>query len=266
MLNSIIFYLSKGGVIISRIPFLHNAESGKNNLWRYLLTIAVTVMPFVVALVIVFVVSLFLIIQSGTVNLMNQLNGILHNPLALLLITIIIYVFMFIAFYFCIRFIHKRQFISLINTKSKINWMKILKGAGLWLAILGIFTVISLLFTSIIFAVLHAGNGTNMLINIFIVLEVLIVGITFGIIALGENRIETAIGVHISNNIYAFLIVGSSDEVINGLPSVFTTTKSTLPDLYIGLITTILEAIILLSILFWGKKDKLLNIFRWEDA
>lgn len=327
MSGSNLFIGNYGGILISKIPFLYNAESGKNNWWRYLLTILLTIVPsFIVVLVILFVVLFFwaiMLVQSGSMDIMGQLNGILYNPLVLLLITIVLYVFFFMSFYLGMRFIHRRKLISLINTESKINWIKMMKGAGLWIAILGVFTLISLLFspgyykftfnpdtfgilliitligipiqasfeelffrgylmqgigllskkpiiplliTSILFAILHAGNGVNMLINIFIVLQVLIIGIMFGIIALGENRIETAMGVHISNNLYAFLIVSSSDEVITGLPSIFTTQPSTLSDLTIGLLATILAAVILLSILFWNKKDKVFNIFRWEDT
>jgi membrane protease YdiL (CAAX protease family) len=201
--------------------------------------------------------------------------------------------------------------------------MKMLKGAGLWFAILGAFTLISylsnpgiykftfnpstfgilliiviigipiqasfeeiffrgylmqgfgllskkpiipLLVTSILFAILHGANGTSSIVNIFIVLQILIVGIMLGIIALGENRIETAMGVHIANNIYAFLIVSSSDEIVNGLPSILTAPPSAPADLFSGLLTTIIAVLIVLTILFWGKKDKLFSIFRLEDA
>ena len=265
-------------------------------------------------------------LKSGSMNMVdaqNQLNAILLSPLILLLLTLVIYVFFFIVFYIFTRVIHKRKFISLINLDSKVNWMKILKGASIWFIILGLFTFVSfllspesykftfnpntfgilllitilgipiqasfeeiffrgylmqgfglltkkpiipLLATSILFAILHGANGVNSLINVFIVLQILIVGLMLGIIALGENRIETAMGVHIANNMFAFLIVSSSDEVVGGLPSIFTLPPSTLPDLYMGLLTTIIAVIITLTVVFWGKKDKLFDIFRFEDA
>lgn len=265
-------------------------------------------------------------IQSGKLNTMdmqNQLNGVLLDPIMLIFLTVVMYIFSFIVFYLCARFIHKRKFLSFINTDSKVDWMKMIKGAGLWFAILGAFTLISyllnpgiykftfnpstfgilfilvvigipiqasfeeiifrgylmqgfgllskkpiipLLSTSILFAILHGANGTNLTVSIFIVLQILIVGIMLGIIALGENRIETAMGVHIANNIFAFLVVSSSDEIVNGLPSILTAPPSTTFDLFTGLITTIIAVLVVLIIIFWGKKDKLLGIFLWEDA
>jgi hypothetical protein len=65
---------------------------------------------------------------------------------------------------------------------------------------------------------------------------------------------------------YAFLIVSSSDEIVNGLPSILTAPPSAPADLFSGLLTTIIAVLIVLTILFWGKKDKLFSIFRLEDA
>jgi membrane protease YdiL (CAAX protease family) len=262
-------------------------------------------------------------IQNGSMDIQNQLNGILMNPIVLLCLTLILYVFCFIVFYIFARLIHKRKFRSFINLDSKIDWMKIFKGAGLWLIILGAFTLLSFIFnpgaykftfnpntfgilllitiigipiqasfeeiffrgylmqgfalwskkpiipllaTSILFAILHGANGINSLVNVFIVLQILLVGLMLGIIALGENRIETAMGVHIANNLFVFLVVGSSDEVMSGLPSIFTAAPSTTSDLFMGLLSTLIAVIIVLTIIFWGKKDKLLNIFSWKDA
>lgn len=305
--------------------FLNNVYQGKNNWWRYLITILSTVVvPFTtVFIAIIFLGFIFAIIMIKSGYMGSQLNEIFLNPIFLVFLTMVLYVFFWAVFYIFARFIHQRKLISFINTESKINWMKILKGAGLWIAILGLFTIISflldpgsykftfnpnsfwilliicligipiqasfeevffrgylmqgfgllskkpivpLLTTSILFAIIHCANGINSLVNIFLVLQIFVIGIMFGIIALGENRIETAIGVHIANNLYAFLIVSSSDELLTGLPSIFTLPPSTPSGLCMGLITTIIAALLAIIIIFWGKKDKLLAIFKWEDA
>ncbi|MGB9936568.1 MAG: lysostaphin resistance A-like protein [Methanobacterium sp.] len=264
--------------------------------------------------------------QTGNANFLdiqNQLNALILNPIVLTFVTVIMYVFSLIIFYLCARFIHKRKFISFINLNSKLSWVKILKGSGLWFAILGGFTLISvllspgaynytfqpsafaillliviigipiqasfeeiffrgylmqgvgkltkkpiipLLVTSVLFAILHGANGISDLVNIFIVIQILVIGLMLGIIVLGENRIETAMGIHIANNIFAFLVVSSSDEVVSGVPSILTAPQSTPMDLYIGLLTTVIAALIVLTVVFWGKKDKLIDIFRWKDA
>lgn len=286
-------------------------------------------MGFVAALLITFIIMFIyaiMLVKSGNINFMDiqaQLNGFLLNPIFLVFITLVMYVIFFIVFYACGRIIHNRKFISFINIDSKINWMRILKGALLWFAVLMVFLLISLwlspgslkftfdpgtfgiflivillgipvqasfeeiffrgylmqgfgllskkpiiplLVTSILFAVLHGANGISSMINVFIVLQIFVIGLMLGIIALGENGIETAMGVHISNNLYAFLIVSSSDEVVSGIPSIYTTAHSTSADLYIGLLTTIIAAVVVLSVIFWGKKDRLMNVFRLKGV
>lgn len=197
--------------------------------------------------------------------------------------------------------------------------MRILKGVGVWLAILGIVTVISLLIqpegykftfnlqtfgilliislvtfpiqasfeevffrgylmqwfgllskkpimplvaTSLIFGLVHVMNGTNMTVSIFPVIEASIMGLMLGIITLGEDSIETAMGIHIINNIYAALIVSTEGSVLGDVPSVLSAPY----DPYSSILWTGIFAVVAIVIIFWGKKDKLFAIFKWEDA
>lgn len=82
--------------------------------------------------------------QNGISSQLNTSN-IFQDPFFLLPLTLTGFAASFIVLYLCVRFVHHRTFISLINIKSKINWFRVLKGAVLWLAILGIFTLISIL-------------------------------------------------------------------------------------------------------------------------
>ena len=82
--------------------------------------------------------------------------------------------------------------------------------------------VMPLLITSAIFASLHYFNGSYTALSVDIVLQVFILGLTLGIITLGENGLETAMGVHISNNIFVSLIVNSPDNFGQNMPSLFT--------------------------------------------
>ena len=53
-----------------------------------------------------------------------------------------------------------------------------------------------------------------------IVIQALIIGLTLGIITLGENRLETAMGVHIANNIFVALIVNTPNGGLSNIPSI----------------------------------------------
>ena len=61
-----------------------------------------------------------------------------------------------------------------------------------------------------------------------------------GVIALGDNGIETAMGVHIANNLYVSLLYNSADSGLPGLPSVVTAEAS---DPFAGLPFLIVAAI-----------------------
>ncbi|MEN4019550.1 MAG: CPBP family intramembrane glutamic endopeptidase [Methanobacterium sp.] len=210
---------------------------------------------------------------------------------------------------------------SVITTKSKINWRRVFKGAGLWVSILTLFTIIGLfidpgsyeftfklepfvillilsllvfpvqasfeelffrgylmqgfgilskkpiiplLATSIIFAGLHWVNfiNFNFIFSLVMVFNIFIIGLMYGIITLGENSIETAAGMHIAHNLYVTLIVSTPDIVFGDLPSVFSAHLPLDPaDLASGILWTVLMVLITLTVIFWGKKDKLMDIF-----
>ena len=122
--------------------------------------------------------------------------------------------------------------------------------------------VIPLILTSIIFSLLHYFNGSYTLLSLDIVLQVFVLGLTLGIITLGENRLETAMGVHISNNIFAILIVNSPDSLGQNIPSLFTNNAP--PDPFYNMLGMIVYALVLLVIIFWGKKECISRIFRPE--
>ncbi len=302
---------------MSKISFLDNALQGKHNKTSYFLTIGITLIGGTLASIL-FIVLLMVVyfLTFGTNGLESQINILLYNPMLLLVMVGVSYGIFSLLFYLCIRFIHKRQFISLINTRKKIIWVKILKGAGLWAGIMLIYTVISLIFndgslsfnfnlmpflfllilsllvfpiqasfeeiffrgylmqafglitkkpviplilTSLIFGLIHFYNGTDLNMSISIVISALILGLMLGIIVLGENGLETAMGAHIANNMFVALFLNSSDSGLGGLPSLITTQTT---NSYSGIPVLILMAATMLIIIFWNKKKDFLRIFQ----
>ena len=266
---------------MSNINFLDNAVQGKNSWVRYFLTIVISLIGGTFAsllFIVLFMIIYFL--SSGISGLEVQMNILNYNPLLILVLVGISYGIYSLLFYLCIRFIHKKKFLSLINTGKNIKWNRILKGAGLWVGIMVIFTLMSLMFhdsnlslnfnpgsfllllilsflvfpiqasfeeiffrgylmqaiglitkkpvvplilTSLIFGVIHFFNGTNVTTSITIVFSATILGLMLGIIVLGENGLETAMGAHIANNMYVAVVFNTSDSGLGGLPSLITT-------------------------------------------
>lgn len=307
-------YCAACGASLTSKTFLNNAYEGKNNWWRYLITVIATWGSQIALGTIIGIVLILILMMQGNFSLTSY-DEYLHDPFFLLPLTLVGFGISYIVLYLCMRFIHLRSFLSFITTKSKINWMRILKGAVIWLAILGIFTfisflidpqgyqftfnpntfgilfiislitfpiqasfeelffrgylmqgfglvskkpIISLLATSIIFGFAHIANGNNIIMIIVAVIQAFILGLMLGIITLGEDSIETATGIHIMNNLYVALIVSTQDSVLGNVPSVFTAPADTSS----SIIWTILFALIALAIIFWGKKDKLMAIFK----
>ena len=118
---------------------------------------------------------------------------------------------------------------------------------------------VPLLITSLIFGCVHFFNGTNLYMNLSIVCSTFIIGLMLGVIALGDNGIETAMGIHIANNLYVSLLYNSADSGLSGLPSMVTAEAS---DPFTGLPILSLAALLMIAILFWNRKEDLIRIFR----
>lgn len=297
---------------MSKITFLDNAAQGENNWMRYVATIIlVWGTPIVIQ-----ILFILLLIPIG-MNMDKSLAASLTNPFVFLGLIGVSYGISMLFLFICVKFIHKRRFISLINTDYRFSWRRLLKGAGIWFSLLivgviisliidphglkftfnassyGILLIISLLVfpvqasfeelffrgylmqwiglrykfpliplivTSVIFASLHAFNSNNPNAIVDIVLQALIIGITLGIITLGENRLETAMGVHIANNIFVSVIANTSEGGFGDLPSIYTNVST--PDPLLDSLAITLYALVLILIVFWGRKEDVLRIFR----
>lgn len=305
-------------LLISQIKYLDNAIKGKNNWWRYLLTILLLLIggKLLADILPVVICIIFNLLFYGFINY-NNVNETLTNPFFVLVIIGFTYALLLSTFYICIRIVHKKSFISLINTVSRVDWPRMLKGGILWFFILGSGTLISiilnpnnfkitfnpnsfvllvilslivfmiqapyeelffrgyliqglslltkkpvlpLIITSVLFAVLHYGNSTNIMMNLDLVIYALIFGITMGIIVLGENRLETAMGIHIADNFFATTVVNNSDLGLGNLPSIMTVQK--IPDPIIHILMYLIYASIILVVLFWNKKEPFFKIFK----
>ena len=301
---------------MSNIEFLNNAHEGKNTPMSYFITIVITLIGGSVAAIIFIVLLLLLYSLIPGIDAQTQLYNIGDNSFIILILVGLVYSLYALLFYLCIRFIHKKNFHILINIGKTVKWKKILLGAGLWTAIIGFFTIISLLYqgnsftinfnytsfiyliilsllvfplqasfeeiffrgylmqgfslifkkpvfslilTTVIFGSIHYFNGTSISNSISIVISAMILGLMLGIIVLGENGLETAMGAHIANNMFVAIVLNSSDSGMGNLPSLITA-QSTNP--YSGIPLLLLMAAIMLAILFWNRKSDIYRIFQ----
>jgi membrane protease YdiL (CAAX protease family) len=109
------------------------------------MTIVLTIIGGSVAAMVFIILLLFLYFLIPGINAQAQLYNIGDNSLLILVLVGLVYALYALLFYLCIRFIHKKNFQTLINTGKTIKWKKIGWGAVLWTVIIGFFTVISLI-------------------------------------------------------------------------------------------------------------------------
>ncbi|WJI09737.1 CPBP family intramembrane metalloprotease [Methanobacterium sp. CWC-01] len=118
--------------------------------------------------------------------------------------------------------------------------------------------IIPLLLTSTLFGLVHFFNGANLDQSLSIVVSTFLIGLMLGIIALADNGLETAMGVHIVNNLFVALIFNSADSGLPGLPSLITAPAS---NPFTGIPFLILAVILMLVVLYWNQMRKLGEIF-----
>lgn len=119
--------------------------------------------------------------------------------------------------------------------------------------------IVSLILTTVIFGSIHYFNGTSISNSISIVISAMILGLMLGIIVLGENGLETAMGAHIANNMFVAVVLNSSDSGMGNLPSLITAQST---DPYSGIPLLLLMAVIMLVVLFWNRKSDIYRIFQ----
>lgn len=127
--------------------FLHQAWLGKNDLFRYVIVVALAFVGYFVGQV-PMLFALMRVMQEDESIGMEELNQFMSNPdftifnitsntgFLLLLFT---FVSAMVVFYFAFILIHKRSFKTLITGLSKVRWSRVVYGLGFWLLLTSIF-------------------------------------------------------------------------------------------------------------------------------
>ena len=133
--------------------FLALARRGNNQWWRYLLGILFILLLWQGIGSIPYILLLVYLQRDGSpatqFNLQTQkFEGV--PPLIPYIAINLMFVCFLIGLYITIRFLHQRQFITLITPRNQVSWKRILQGFGV--------TVILLALASVIESVITPGN------------------------------------------------------------------------------------------------------------
>lgn len=121
--------------------YLDAAKEGKNEWWRYLLSVVVVFVMWVLigscpGLIYFIAVSkdglaeTLLRLQSG------ELTG--GDPLGMYLVLNIAFVFLVVGIWLAVRLVHQRRFLSLITPTKSINWKRVATGFVVWFLLAGV--------------------------------------------------------------------------------------------------------------------------------
>jgi membrane protease YdiL (CAAX protease family) len=243
--------------------YFENVNKGKNNWWRYLITIILPWVGGTIAIIPVMLISSFFDSSTISKEVITQLSLLFQFTLSTCILLILL------------KLVHKRDIMGLINRFDKlskikwfkrIKWLNLLKGViiGLslllfniilsyliipdsiywnsnfnWITTLPLILVIIpiqitfeelffrgylnqglslkirnpitiILISSLIFAIAHILTGTLTTLSVTLTIVItFLMGIILSLFALVYNGIEVAIGIHLINNIFSFVILGS---------------------------------------------------------
>lgn len=110
-----------------------------------------------------------------------------------------------------------------------------------------------MLFTSLLFAVLHFGNPEMQRGFVWGALTYFIWGVFLAAITLKDNGLELALAVHAANNLFSFLIMNTQDSVLP-TPALLIFGRSI--DAKEGLISLLIHAGIFYAVFFGGIARK----------
>ena len=304
--------------------FLNNVNEGKNGIGEYLITIILTWLAsnIIAGILLGFLVVIYFTYTGNfDINAMADYIGNYDSNIIFFFQIIFLSFSFSLAFLFIsLKFIHKRDFMSLVNFSKKydefsgntISWVKrvrwtlMLKGALIWLVFLSTLLLIDfilnpevfylnlnlenlyliiLLFilaipiqilfeelffrgylnqglslkikkpiiiiviSSLIFGICHIINGgTDSIFMLSNVIFAFIIGMIWSVATLATNGIEWAVGAHLANNFFAFLI-SSSEGSLGNFETIIQTNVATDP--LLGLIFSVIAFSIFSVILFF---------------
>lgn len=124
-------------------PYLEIARQGKNDWWRYLLSLGLIIfMWFVVGSLPIAALALLASLDGSPATgfAKGGLSG--FDPLVVFVATFLTFVPLLLATLFAVRFIHQRPVRTLMTAAPKVRWSRLAASFGVWLAIAAAVSVV----------------------------------------------------------------------------------------------------------------------------
>jgi len=118
--------------------FIQQAYKGKNDWWRYVITIAIVMSPFILNFV------MYLVVPELFEQLYKDMENFQGNKNLFLLENLFPFVVLLVFLFLFVKFLHQRSVTSLVTSRSKIDWKRVFYAFGLWFFISIVFLAIGI--------------------------------------------------------------------------------------------------------------------------
>lgn len=122
--------------------FIEQALSGKNNWSLYILTVLIV---FLIMQIASLPLLIYMLITTPETLQNDMLDTVTDTNLGLVL-TLLTFVAGFFALFFCVKYIHRKNYLDIVTSRPKFNWQRFFFGAGVW-AILTLTTLSITIYT-----------------------------------------------------------------------------------------------------------------------
>ena len=108
--------------------FIEQALTGKNNWSLYILTVLIV---FLIMQIASLPLLIYMLITTPETLQYGMLDTVTDTNLGLVL-TLLTFVAGFFALFFCVKYIHRKNYLDIVTSRPKFNWQRFFFGAGVW--------------------------------------------------------------------------------------------------------------------------------------
>lgn len=128
--------------------YLSLAKRGKNTWWRYLISILLILFFYqIIGIIPLVILGVSLTLDSDPATQINpetgQFEGI--DPFLPYLTLNFVLVSLLIGLYLAVRFLHQRQFITLITPEPRMSWKRFFQGFGVYFILISLLSIVSVI-------------------------------------------------------------------------------------------------------------------------
>ncbi len=120
------------------MDFIQKGFTGKNNTWRYLLTVVLVFIGIQIASIPLVVAAYFQVdgdLEKFQKGAESSFMNIGMNSSLFLFLMIFTFMIGLLTLFLCVKYMHKKSFVSIVTSRTKIDWRRVFYAFALWGAI-----------------------------------------------------------------------------------------------------------------------------------